>query len=636
VLSAQGLVGFSYRRMRASRSGLTDAVSAPVRSRDLWSGAQPEFHLPDAHALPTMAIAIHTTDLSRRGSMRRQCTTQQITCPHSTCSATVQSSGGYCVPLRHLVQGEATLTDRDTEEPVPTGEPAPEHRHVVVSQRLVATNAASSLVARLLNITVLLWMYQYLLARISPEEFAVYAVLMALIAFAPLFFSVFTGGVSRYIVEAYALGNPRRVAEITSSILPLLAAASGTFWLTGLLIATFIEDVLTITPGMEDTARVMLALLVTNYALQMVTLPYATGFYVRQRFVELNMLQVLRDVLRIILLVTFLVGIEASVLWVVVASVVAEQSYLGVVLFRSRRLVPEVRFKANLFRWATGRQLVSFGLWTTLGQLANMMVTSVGILILNAYGTALDVTVYHLGATAFRQIESAIGLAAFPLLPALTAMHSLSDKARLARTTLRGGRYGIWVALFVACPAAIFSREFVQLYLGDGFADAAIVLSLFMAVFVFLGPTSLLPMLAMAMARVRDYHLAFFISSSVGLLLTLYLVAAHGMGAIGVALSFLISTALFELSYFWPLELRLTGASARQFAISVLLRGMLPAAVASVVWVAIHQLHPPDTWVSLVLSVAVGSLTYVAALVSFCLDENDRSIVKRMVRRVTG
>ena len=539
-------------------------------------------------------------------------------------------------PFETWPKEKATLTDRDPEGAAPPAEEAPTHKYVVVSQRLVVINAASSLVARLLNVTVLLWMYQYLLARISPGEFAVYAVLMALIAFAPLFFSVFTGGVSRYIVEAYALGKPERVAEITSSIVPLLGAASAVFWLAGIAIAVFIEDVLTIAPGMEDTARIMLVLLVTNYAMQMVTLPYTTGFHVQQRFVELNMLQVLRDVLRIILLVTFLVGIETSVLWVVVASVIAEQSYLAVSVLRSRRLVPEVRFKAKLFRWATGRQLVSFGLWTTLGQLANMMVTSVGVLILNAYGTALDVTVYHLGATAFRQIESAIGLAAFPLLPALTAMHSLSDKARLARTTLRGGRYGLWAALFVACPAAIFSREFVQLYLGDGFADAAIVLTLFMGVFVFLGPTSLLPMLAMATARVRDYHLAFFLSSTLGLGLTLYLVAMHGMGAIGVAMSLLIATALFELTYFWRLELRLTGARWRDFSRAVLLRGMFPAAVASSVWITIGQLDPPASWTSLVLSIGAGATVYVATLFAFCLDETDRAAAKRLARRVVG
>jgi O-antigen/teichoic acid export membrane protein len=507
---------------------------------------------------------------------------------------------------------------------------------VIVSQRLVAINAASSLVARVLNVTVLLWMYQYLLKRISPEEFAVYPVLVALMAFAPLFFSVFTGGVSRHIVEAYALGQPRRVAEITSSILPLLGAASATFLLVGLVCAVFVQDILTIAPGMEDDAQLMLALLVVNYALQMLMLPFSTGFHVQQRFVELNIIGVLRDLLRIALLVTLLVGVGPSVLWVVVAGVIAEQAHLAAVLVRSRQLVPEARFDWELFHWATARELVSFGLWTTVGQLANMMVTSAATLILNGFGTALDVTVYHLGATFYRQILSVIGLAAQPLQPALTAMHSLADGARLARTTLRGGRYGLWVALLVACPLAIYSREFVQLYLGAGYAEAAIVLSLFMVIFIFGQPTTLLPMIAMATARVRAFNLGAIIFAFVGLLLTFYLVASQGLGAVGATLSLVVVAAASQLFYFWPLQLRLTGAGRREFATAVLLRGTLPAIVASGVWALFGTLFPPKTWLSLVVLGAIGAVAYLVTLLSFCLDDNERKTVNSMVGRIVG
>jgi O-antigen/teichoic acid export membrane protein len=333
--------------------------------------------------------------------------------------------------LGKLQDGFFLMTARDPEVAPPPAGNSPDHRHVTVSQRLVAINAASSLVARLLNVTVLLWMYQYLLTRISPEEFAVYPVVTAVMVFAPLFFSLFTGGVSRHIIEAYAVGQTRRVAEIVSSILPLLGAASAAFLLIGLVGTAFVEDILKIAPGMEDDARLMLFLLVVSYALQMAMLPFTMGFHVRQRFVELNIIGVLRDLLRIALLLALLVGIGPSVLWVVVASVIAEQAHLAAVVVRSRQLVPEARFDSELFRWATARELVSFGLWTTVGQLANIIAASAGVLILNAYGSALDVTVYHLAATAFRQIQSVIVSAASPLLPALTAMHSLADRARL-------------------------------------------------------------------------------------------------------------------------------------------------------------------------------------------------------------
>lgn len=157
-----------------------------------------------------------------------------------------------------------------------------------------------------------------------------------------------------------------------------------------------------------------------------------------------------------------------------------------------------------------------------------------------------------------------------------------------------------------------------------------------MAMFVFLGPTSLLPMLAMAMARVRDYHVAFFMSSLLALSITIYLVGSEGMGAIGVALSLLVATGLAELFYFWPLQIRLTGAAWRAFMTAVVFRGMLPAVVASSVWAMIGELAPPGSWPTLVVAVGAGSVAYVVTLVSFCLDENDRSIVRRMISRVLG
>ena len=500
---------------------------------------------------------------------------------------------------------------------------APEHRHVVVSQRLVVINAASSLIKRVLSATVLFWMYRYLLTRISPEEFAIYPVLVALMAFAPLFFSMFTGGVSRHIVEACALGEPRRVAEIISSIVPLIALASGIFLLVGLVAAVFIEDILTIAVGMEDEARLMLVLLVVNYALQMLMLPFATGHHVRQRFVELNMIGVMSELLRIVLLVVFLIGIGPSVLWVVVARVVAEQTNLAVVLFRSRQLVPEAKFWWGLFRWDLARKLVSFGVWTSVGQLALLAVTDVGTLILNGFGSALDVTVYHLGASLFKQINGVIALAAFPLLPAMTAMHALEDRQRLARTTLRGARYGLWVALFAACPLAIYSREFVELYLGEKYSSAALVVSLFMTIFVFKQGRTLLPFVAMATAEVRPYHLGSFVSSGIALVLVFWLVAVQGLGAFGVALGLLLVTAMSELVYFWPLQLRLIRARLRDFVTAVLVRGMLPAAAASLVWASLGFLSPPETWLELVGLGAAGAIVYVLVLASLCLDKNE-------------
>lgn len=529
----------------------------------------------------------------------------------------------------------ADPTDRPDAKPA-RGDGPIEHKHVKVDKRLVVVNAASSVLARVLNVVVILWMYQHLLARISPEEFAVYPVMMALMAFAPIFFSFFTGGVARYVVEAYAEGDFRRVTAIISSITPLLSFAAIGFFVLGLLFAGVMEHVLTITPSMVEASRWMLIMLVADFALRMAALPFTTGYHVHQRFVELNIIGVLRDLLRIALLLILLLGVGPSVFWVIVATVVAEQVHLWVQVWRSMKMLPEARFERGLIDWGTARSLVSFGLWTTVGRLANVMYVSAATLILNAHGTAVDVTNFHIGATFYRQIQNLIGLAAQPLQPALTAMHALEDKARLARTAVRGGRYGLWVSLIAGAPLAIYAAPFTDLYLGPQFSDAGLVLALFMGLFLVAQPVSLLPMIAVATARVREFNLAAFVSTLACLALTLVLVGWLDSGAIGVALALLIVTALAQLFYFWPLLLRMTGLTATEFASGVLARGLPPAAAGALVWLTLAVIAPPESWLALFVYGGVGALAYFGVLFAFCLDDSEKSAIEAVKTRLIG
>ena len=126
------------------------------------------------------------------------------------------------------------------------------------------------------------------------------------------------------------------------------------------------------------------------------------------------------------------------------------------------------------------------------------MYTNAATLVLNIHGSAVDVTSYHIGATFFRQINSTINLAAQPLQPAITAMNALEDRRRLASTVLRGGRYALWVSMILASPLTLYADVFIDLYLGDKYSIASMIIVLFMITFPFTQPTSLLAMTAMA------------------------------------------------------------------------------------------------------------------------------------------
>mgnify|MGYP000709419330 CR=1 FL=1 len=98
--------------------------------------------------------------------------------------------------------------------------------HVEISKRLVIINSVSSILTMAIEVLFNFWLYQYLIRRITPEEFSLLPVVMSIMIFIPLLTVFFTSGIGRYIIDAYARGDEEGVTRIISSIFPFLAVCA--------------------------------------------------------------------------------------------------------------------------------------------------------------------------------------------------------------------------------------------------------------------------------------------------------------------------------------------------------------------------------------------------------------------------
>lgn len=499
--------------------------------------------------------------------------------------------------------------------------------NVLISKRLVLINSTSAVLAKVLNVAVLVWLQQYLLRRIDPDEFALYPVIVGLMIFLPLLTTVLTGGYARYIVEAYTKDDLREVTRIVSTMVPLLAVAALLLLIVGGTCAWHIDSLLTIKPARVWDARIMMGLLVIMAAIRLPAGPFTVGLYVRQKFVLANVIRLVREMLRIALLFALLFGVSTRVLWVVVATVSASLCELTVLLSVSRRMIPSLRFRRSEIRRSTANKLMSFGGWNFVAQLANTIRTSADVIILNKLATAIDVNSFHVGSLALGQIQQSSWTVSAPLQPALTAMHATGSKRGLRSAYLRGGRYALWASLFMVIPLVVYRHEVLRLYLReryDDYSSAATVMMLLLALFPVVYGNVMLPKISHATARMRPLAMRTIFMQSLNLALTFYFVGARRMGAVGSALAtFLVVTFLYPVLN-WPLGWRLAGVNWREWLRETVWPGFAPGIGAAFVWTGLQRMSPPQTWLMLGAYAAAGCVCYVMILLAFCLQPVDR------------
>ncbi len=509
---------------------------------------------------------------------------------------------------------------------------------VEVSNRLVFINSASSLVTRLISMSVLIWLQRYLLKRISADEYSLLPVLYSVMMFAPLITTVLTGGLGRYIVESYAKHDDRRITQIVSTMFPILCAAGLAFMGLGCILAWNVDHILRIEPEHLRDARVMLALLMFTAAVRLPLAPFGVGLFVQQKFVLENLIGIGAELFRLSLLFLLLFGVSTRVLWVVLASASAELLNLALVQFFSRRMVPQLRVDRSLFHWPVAKEITAFGGWTFVAGLAATIRSSSDVLILNWFSTPFQVAVFHLGQIPKNQFSALSSQAKRTVLPVITSCFTTGRMDVVRRAFLRSSRYGLWAASLPIIPGLVYGKNAFVYYLGPDYAVCALVMNVSMAVYLFAWPSLLTPELAQAAKRVRTLALNELTLNLVNLAITLLLVIHYSMGAIGSATGTLIATMIFHPLLSWRLGMKLAQVSMRDMLRAVLLPGFAPGILHLVVLGAISLYCPQPTLLWLALLCIFGGIVHGAGVfaIGWWFEDPICAVVIEKAKRVQG
>lgn len=503
---------------------------------------------------------------------------------------------------------------------------------IVVSKKLLVINSASSIATRLISVVVLIWVQQYLLKRISVEEYSLLPIVYSIMIFVPIFTMILSSGIRRYVVEAYANNAGEQISKIVSTMFPILFMGSISLLALGGILAWKIDVVLRIAPEYVDDARIMLMLIISLEALRLSLQAFSSGLYVKQRFVLENVIKIGSECIRLALLFSLLLGFSVSVVSVVISTVVAGLLEVTILYVVSRKMLPDQRFDISKFEWSIMKDLTRFGGWSSLYGIAGMVRKASDPIILNRLSSPLEVTYFHLGSLVPNRMEVIVNQSFLgSVSPVVVGLHADGQDEKLKKLYLRLGRIAMWGVLLVIAPFLVHYEQIVTLYVGSNFLPAGTVMILLLACYPIVYGNILHTSLAHAKIRMKSLALRESASALINLILTLILVGKFQMGAIGAATSTFIVYGLGSIVIFWPFGKGMVNATWQEIWSDVFLPGIMPLFSAVLVMSVLAAQFPTDSLMSIGFNVLLGSLAYLLIL-WFCAKDNDKMQLKAAIQ----
>jgi O-antigen/teichoic acid export membrane protein len=495
---------------------------------------------------------------------------------------------------------------------------------IEISKRLIAINTTSSAISLIVNVSILLWLQQYLLRHIPPEEYSLIPIIISIMAFAPLLSNVLTGGMARYMTVAYARGDEEEVTRICSSMFPLLLIAGLILFLSGLMLALNIDSVLVIDPEYRFDAQIMLILMVFSTSLRLPITAFNSGFMVRQKLVWSDLIDIGCQFLRVGLLLFLLFEVSTRALWVTLALVISELVGMSITTPISMKLVPAQRFKFNMFQAALAKEISKFGGWWLIGSLSDVLKRAMDPLILNRFATAVDVTMYYVADMGPRLLTQVLTPITRPFYPILGAMYATKDFIKLRNTYTRTARYHTWVVMMIAVPAIIFSTQLMHLYLHGKYDKAGGVMAILLVVSVLGAMNALGSAVALAAGNMKGLSLRVIVVQLVNLILTVLFVIYLHKGAYGSAYATLAAFVLVEITLKWPFCWKIAHTRFEDWFKEVFQPTIYTAIPSIILCLLFLKFNPPETWFMLILYSAMSAILYILVVMIFGVRQQDK------------
>ncbi len=489
----------------------------------------------------------------------------------------------------------------------------------------------------------------FLLGKLGSTQMGIYETIGALAGYmAVLDFGV-NSTITRYISKYRAENKQEKTANLLGHCLVIYSVFAVVVLAIGAVLWFNLEPIiksLSAFQGKEgfdfsniSTAKTMFLILLANIALSLPLRTFSATMNGYEKFTLPRLLNILRVVMRFILIIIF-ISLKFGVLTIAVIDLVANISML-IVNMLYVQLKMKQKIKIEKFKMPFVKELIIFSLPIFLTMVYDQIFWKVDQLIifgLMGFASAYVVSAVMRLVVIFMQFSTSISEV---FLPRITQM--VSNKASgddLTDLMIRVGRIQFLILGVILTGYLLFGQNLLLSWLGgqDAYTDTQ-MLNMFYIGCIILVPLTL-PLIqntGISMLVAKNKHhfrsTVYFIIAVLNIGLTIVLVKSFGIvgASIATAIALLLGNGIIINIYYS----RAIGLKIGRFFKDCVLRLGVPMLISSGFgYLILRFVAVPDSWWNLILCCVIYLVIYFAVMWLMGMNSYEKDMVKKVYRKV--
>ncbi len=474
----------------------------------------------------------------------------------------------------------------------------------------------------------------YMVANFGEEANGFGQLANNFVSYASLITIALNSMASRFISIAYHKKEYELCNKYYSSIIVGNLVITLTLFIPAVFCIIKLDSLINIQTVNAFHVKLLFAFVFFEFFLSLVNGVLSIATYVRNAQYIQNTMQMIKTLIRSVGLIFLFSAFTPRLYYVSLISFIITMCTFPVLFYFKKRLLPEVRFDIKQFDIKTVWTLVSSGIWNTVTQCGNLLMTGLDLLLSNLFispvqmgvlsiAKAMPTYIIHLGTSVNASFS-----------PNLTIAYASDDKQKI----LMSLRYAMKCSsLLMSIPImalCVYGKNFYSLWVPSMNAGQLTLLSLLTCMsFIPFAGTQTLYNVYTTTNKLKLNSITVLVGGVINFVVVYFLLKFTNLGLIAVAGTSSVISMIRNLCITVPYIAKVLKLKWYTFYKDVLI-SCLCCAINGVCCLICNQIIMADSWLMLILSCFVACVLSLICSGSILLNKDEKKmLVKKLLRR---
>lgn len=489
-----------------------------------------------------------------------------------------------------------------------------------MDKKQLSLNMVATIVAFIAQSGVDFYATPIIIAALGNEAYGYIGLAKDFIMYASVVATVFNSVAGRFISIEINRGNIKRGNEYFSSVLIANIILSIIFAIAGMIVIFNITNLFSVTPDLVNDVKITFAISFSNYILTILISIFTVSAYVKNRIDATAIRNTISYLIKLVFVLWLFTFFSPKMYFLALATI-ASTLFLGIANINlTRKIMPEIVFKFNNFRFSMVKELIASGGWLCITNLSNVMLTGLDLLLANIFLGGNIMGLLSTGRTIPNAMGSLIGTIGVVFTPQFVIEYANNKKEEIVKSA----NYSIKIMGFIMATPIIFlivfGTNFYTLWLPTKNVDE---ITLIQIISVLVLIQSILNSMTMPLAQLsvvtNRLKIPVFVSLSLGLLNVGIVITLLKTTNIGVYAIAGVSSILLSIRYFFfnPMYAAYILGQKKNIFYKSLFRGIFLLTTILIIFVGIRNNINISSWKQFIIS--AFTICCLGYLISFLL-----------------